>query len=208
MDIEYGADIINKYRDIYTKYNKKIKFIAVAFVVATIAIVLRKSFTSIDQSIENDTVMSIDETPPELITLSKKFFENARESNTKYRRFVRKKNTINQLIQRRNIANVRQEIDAILNAEDWHCVHLRHYDVPFDIVMFKNNLTMIDPNIVMISEEFQTKQEVGVDNIRRFVKRPVMITVDYVDEKLYSVHNRTLTGNDAICFSYYKDIEF
>lgn len=209
MDIEYGKSVLSEYRKLYKKYSKKIWFLAVFFTVVTLAIIVEKSFRSIEKSVENNSGVSFTEDPPEPLNFDEtSMIPILPEKNVVYRDFVLKTSPLNKMLQKHSLNMLHNKTMNILIKNQWDCVHLRHFGLNYDILVFKSkNITVVNPEIIHISDEMQVKHELGLDNTRRVVKRPISISLNFIDKDLETQKNLTLSGNDAACLSYYKNIK-
>lgn len=210
MDLEYGKEIIGKYNGLYKKHKNKVWYMTSLFVVVTLAVILKQSIQiDIDESVASGSGFSLDEAGPELITLKKHVIDVKIDKESSFKKFQVKQNRLNRMIQTKNLANVFEEVYQHVLIENWECIHLKHFGVPYDIILFFDpNITMLEPKITQISDEFILQQEIGIDNVRKYIKRPSELSVEYLQDDLETMVSKRLEGDAAACFSYYYNIKF
>jgi hypothetical protein len=200
-DPEYGSVKLHKnYKKVleFVQNNKrKIKTITIAFFVMTCAILIRFAYDNTD-NIKNN-VITLDEEVYTIFDLSE-FDPKVERSFTVD--FPIKTSLVNQRLQKLNIETAETKVREFLKESGYDCIHLRHFGVVYDMIFF-NNVTMINPEVVKLSENKVNKKEENLNGEIHFAKRSTSVIVNYIDKDLEKQYGEKLWGNNAICFQFY-----
>lgn len=201
-DLEFGGIEISKnMRKIlrYYENNKKlIKKTGMAFIVLTLALILKGSLNNIEKV--QDTVITFDEETYKTFILNDNLDPDV--DNDKIKQFHVKNSKINQQLQIMNLESVENKIKKYLDSTNDICIHARHFGCEYDILVFQN-ITVINPEIVSTSNTMKNIKEKHLNGEKVFHKRFTEITINYLDKKLNQKYDKVLYGTQAICFQHY-----
>lgn len=199
-DLEVGSVFVSKkvkkVVDFYRKNEGRVKHGLYASFFLTIALIIKLAFHNFDTVIEHAPVITFDEDTYTPFKMTKEIIPKV-ESKSSIQ-FPIKESQVNWKIQTLNLLQSRKHALEY----GYLCVHLRHFNVPYDILIF-DNITMVNPVVVSESEETKNIKEMSLDGTSKRVKRPVWIKVKYHDESLSKVEN-TLWYDYAACFAHYE----
>lgn len=199
-DLEYGVVTFSKRVQFLIKNKHKLKNFIVAFLILSIALVIKFAFYNIDNVIESASVVTLDEDVYKPFKLTKEIILDVGDKATI--QFPTKNSQINWKIQALNIAQGRAQVLDYINKVGFVCLHMRHFGVQYDIIVFKN-VTMVNPVVVDESEEKIMRQEETLSGKKSRKKRPIWIKIKYKDESLID-QVITLWNNQAACFAHYE----
>lgn len=163
---------------------------------------MKIGYSEVDNIIEHSAsrVVTLDEESYKPFTMSKEIIKKVETKESIP--FVIKTSSINWKMQSLNLIQVRDRIMEYLKELNYICLHARHFNVPYDIIVFEN-ITMVDPMVEWESEVKSTITEVALDGTTRHVKRSNQLRVSFIDE--YLKHQTlTLDKFQSACFSHYE----
>lgn len=203
-DLEYGpitlSNSMQKLADYYRNNKKKIKYFSVGFFVLTIALIIKLGYNNVESVIETASAITLDEAAYKPFTWSETMISTVDSKSVK--KVVIKESHVNWKSQSLNILKFRDHVMEYLKSGDYICIHARHFDVPFDIIIFQNN-TMINPNVDKESDTYQYVKEQSLDGTITRHKRPDTLDIVYTDSSLNRQYI-TLYGDQAACFCHYE----
>ena len=203
IDLEYGSVYlsknINKAIDFYNTNKKTIFLVLLSFFVISISILIKFSFNNIDR-LPNVSYITLDEEPFKPFDVIDTLIVKADKISTK--QFPIKTSIINIKLQSMNLISVQNKIRRFLQQTNNVCVHARHFSSEYDILVF-NNLTIINAEIVGMSEVKKNVKEMNLVGETNYAKRSVMLTINYIDTSLEKKVKYELYGHQAMCFQYY-----
>lgn len=203
-DIEFGGIKFSKkvkwLVSLYDKNKHRLKHIIFAFIGVTLALIVKFAFYNMDDVVASASVITLDEDVYKPFKLSKDIILDVGDKATL--QFPLKSSQINWKIQALNIAQGRSHVLNYIEEAGFVCLHMRHFGVPYDILVFRN-LTMVNPVVLGESEEKIMRQEETLAGKKYRKKRPKWIKVKYVDESLVE-QTITLWGEQATCFAHYE----
>lgn len=207
VDIEYGRHITKQYAKFKSIVeDKRSRKLFAALVVVTMAILIQYSYQSIDTSIMNKQGFSLVEEAPEdfVVDTDKLFFSRKHD---KYRKLHIKNNAVNQKIQTSMLNRAKEQIQQKLAEKDWTCIHIRYFDIDYDIIVFRdNNIGMlIEPNILGVSSTFKLINELDIEDNLHYINRPTHVNVEYKTPELLTRVVK-LDDQDAYCYAHYYQI--
>jgi hypothetical protein len=204
VDLEYGQVTLSKQMkrlvDYYRKNERKIKYFAIGFVVLTVALIIKLGFNNVDTVIETATAITLDESAYQPFKWSENIIVSVDAKGVK--KFPIKESHVNWKMQSLNIIQAREHVMEYLKKGGYLCIHMRHFNVPYDIIVFQN-VTMVNPLVEKESDTYRYVKEESLDGTTSRQKRPETLDIVYYDEGL----NRqfiTLYGNQASCFAHYN----
>lgn len=201
-DIELGpmlmTDKVKWLVDMYRKNEGKLRYIIISCAVVTIALVIKYAFYNMDAVIETAGVITFDEDVYTPFKLTNELITDVGRASIQ---FPVKDSPVNWKIQTLNLVQSSQFVVDYLTNAGFNCVHLRHFGVSYDIIVFKN-VTMVNPAVLKESPEKLNVKEMSLDGTVNWKKRPVWLKIAYVNEALEK-QEVVLTGDQAICFSHY-----
>lgn len=204
-DLEFGGVHISrkvqKLVNLYKKNEHRIKYIIVSFCVVTVALMVKYASYNVDTVVESATAITFDEETYTQFVLSKEILPNV-ESGAGVRKFPIKGSKINWKMQTLNIVQARNKVWEYLDKAKQTCIHLKHFGVPYDILVFKN-VTMVNPEVLMESEEHKKIKEMSLDGSVNRKSRPIWIKVGYYSEALI-YQTDVLWGVQSYCFAHYE----
>lgn len=184
----------------YRKHKEKIHQLGVAFLALTIALVIKAGYHNIDKVVESATAITLDEPSYVPFKLSDTVFTTVKTRSSI--KFPIKESHVNTKMQSLNLIQARDRAREYLDEGSYTCIHLRHFDVPYDIIVF-DNVTMVNPQVTRESDDFVYVKETSLDGESQRVQRPTFLDITYVDEGLVT-RKTTLVGNQAVCFAHYE----
>jgi hypothetical protein len=206
-DLEGGPmDISKKVKemvDLYKRYEHRMKYILISALVVTVALILKYASYNVDSVIETATAITFDEKTYERFTLSPELMTVlSDEERGRSQKFPIKGSQVNWKMQTLNIVHARNIVWAYLSGANQECIHLRHFGVPYDIIIFKN-VTMVNPDVLEESPNHRKIKEMSLDGTVSRKSRPDWVKVGYYSEALtYQVS--TLWGSQSYCFAHYE----
>jgi hypothetical protein len=108
---------------------------------------------------------------------------------------------MNHRMQVQNLAAVTGEVRKWLDRTGNVCVHVRHWGVPLDILVFANE-TMVNPRIAEEGSVRRNILEVDLAGRERWRQRATSVTVNFWDAQLLP-QMRTLWEEQAFCLAHY-----
>ena len=203
-DLEYGtvklSDKVKWLVKLYNKNKHRLRHIIVAFVVVSIALVVKFAFYNIDEVVATTGALTLDEDVYKPFKLSQEMIPDVGEKTSI--QFPIKTSNINWKMQVLNIAQSSAHALKYIESVGFVCIHLRHFNVPYDIIVFQNN-TMVNPVVMAESDEKIMRQEETLAGKKSRKRRPVWIKVKYFDKSLVE-QTTTLWNNQATCFAHYE----
>ena len=203
-DIEYGPVKLSKQMkhvvDYYRKNSTKIKYFGVGFMVLTLALIIKLGYNNVDAVIQTATAITLDEVAYKPFKWSETMNPNVESKSVK--NFPLKESHVNWKMQSLNILQVREHVIKYLLEGGYECIHTRHFDVPYDIIIF-TNVTMVNPKIESESDMYHYVKEMALDGTEKHQKRPDYIDIVYYDEGLNKKYI-TLYDNQAACLLHYN----
>lgn len=203
-DPEYGSVRMNKrLKKVYdyVSVNKsKIKTFFFTFIVVTVSLLVRYSFDNVEKITEN-RIITLDEEPYEIFEL--KHINTEVIDRDSVVQFPIKTSIINRKLQIMNLESVENQIRGYLNESENICIHARYFGCKYDILVFQN-VTMINPEVLSVSNIKRNVQEKDVEGNVKFSKRSTQLNINYVDKNMEYKYRQNLYGNQAICFQFYE----
>jgi hypothetical protein len=203
-DIEYGPIMLSKRMkqcvEYYKKNNKKIKYFCIGFLILTLALIIKLGLNNVDSVIETATAITLDEAVYKPFKWSETIIPDVEFKSVK--KFPIKESHVNWKMQSLNIIQAREHVIDYLKQGGYICIHMRHFSVPYDIIVF-NNITMVNPLVESESDTYHYVNEESLTGVTSRKKRPDTVNIVYHDEGL----NRqfiTLYDNQASCFAHYS----
>lgn len=204
VDLEYGhiklSEKMKRLVSYYRKNERKIKYFGVGFIVMTLALIVKMGFNNVDTVIETATAITLDEPAYEPFKWSESIIIDVDSKGVK--KFPIRESHVNWKMQSLNIIHAREHVMEYLKKGGYVCIHMRHFDVPYDIIVFQN-LTMVNPLVEGESETYHYVKEESLDGTTMRKKRPLSLDTVYYDEALNRQFT-TLYGNQASCFAHYN----
>lgn len=203
-DIEQGSiKLSDKVRWLVKLYNKnkhRLKHIIFAFVVVTLALIVKFAFYNIDDVVASASAITIDEGVYKPFKVSEDIIVDVEDKASIH--FPIKTSNINWKMQALNLAQVTSHVLKYIEGVNYVCIHARHFGVLYDIIVFRN-MTMVNPTVLGESDEKIMRQEVTLAGVKSRKKRPNWIKIKYRDESLVE-RTTTLWNNQAGCFAHYE----
>ena len=201
-DLEYGTGfLVKKYKkvfDFYRQNSRRLKRGAVVFIVVAAAIVVKLGFRNIDKVVSTATAITMDEESYKPFTVDITKF--TMEVGTPEQYPIRD-SLVNRKMQSINIAHVASTVEDWLKTTGNLCVHLKYFQVPWDILVFPN-ITIINPQIISEGSTRRNIQEVDLGGETRWKQRATSVYLKYFDRELTQRHD-TLWENYAYCLAHY-----
>lgn len=166
----------------------------------TVALVLRYGYLNIESVIERATAVTLDEAPYEPFMMSPHIMNEAPVASEK---FPLKTSHVNWRMQAHNIAFARGVALEYLENAGYLCVHLRHFGVPYDILVFRNGTVMVNPEVEREGQLSVMVQEVSLAGDIARKRRATSLDVTYLDQSL-NRQRGSLDQEDAFCFAHYE----
>lgn len=194
---------VKEFVELYKRHEHRIKYILISCLAVTVALILKYASYNVDNVIETATAITFDEKTYEQFELSPELIPSlSDEEKGRSRKFPIKGSQINWKMQTLNIVHARNTVWEYLSGAKQECIHLRHFRVPYDIIVFKN-VTMVNPDVLEEAPEHRKIKEMSLDGTTARKSRPVWIKVGYYSEALtYQVI--TLWGPQSYCFAHYE----
>jgi predicted Holliday junction resolvase-like endonuclease len=203
-DVEQGSirlsDKVRWLVKLYDKNKHRLQRIIFAFVVVTLALIIKFAFHNIDDVVASASVITMDEDVYKPFKISEEIIVDVGDKTSIY--FPIKTSDINWKMQALNIAQATSHILRYIEGVDYVCIHARHFGIPFDIIVFRN-LTMVNTVVMGESDENIMRQEVTLAGVKTRNRRPNWIKIKYRDESLVE-KTTTLWGEQAACFAHYE----
>jgi hypothetical protein len=204
-DLEFGAvnvsDKVRRLVRFYRANDRKIRFIAMSSAVVTLALIVKFAFYNFDTVVATAGVITLDESVYTPFTMSRDFMVSPSDTRGSIR-FPIADSAVNLKMQAINLVQGRNHAMEYLDKVGFTCIHLRHFDVRYDILVFKN-VTMVNPTVLAESEERVVVKERALTGDIGRKKRPVWIRVSYYDVSL-SPQTTTLWRAHSSCYAYYE----
>lgn len=204
VDLEYGKITLSKQMqriaDYYRKNERKIKYFSAGFIFLTIAIIIKLGINNVDSVVEAATAITLDEAAYQPFKWSDTIKVNVDSKSVK--KFPIKESHVNWKMQALNIMQAREHVLEYLRKGDYICIHMRHFDVPYDIIVFQN-ITMVNPVVEKESDTYYYVKEMSLDGTTSRQKRPTSLDIVYYDEGLNRKYV-TLYNDQAACFAHYN----
>jgi hypothetical protein len=202
-DIEFGTVYVSgKVKwlvNLYKSNDRKIRYIAVSFFVVTVALVIKFAFYNIDTVINSTGIITFDEDVYIPFKLSDEIIPHV--DGFANIQFPTKDSSVNWKIQTLNLVQSRHRVVEYLINSGFSCIHLRHFGVSYDIIVFRN-ITMVNPVVIGESPEKVSIKEMSLDGTICRKKRSIWLKIEYVDAAL-TKQGIILTGDQSSCFSHY-----
>ena len=200
-DLEFGGAAIRKrYKSILKFYKSNARHIPrvlMLLTVITLSIVVRWGVTNVDRVVEGATGVSFEEDTFVPFTIG----EFTATEPVKRKQFEIKTSIVNHKMQRMNLETVTDQVRAFLEESGNVCVHLVHFHVPYDIIVF-SNITIVNPQIVEESKVRTNVKEIDLNGDSKWASRAEYVHVRHYNEHLNQVHTM-LWGHQSVCFQYY-----
>lgn len=204
QDLEFGPIVLTakmkRFVAWFKRHQHNMKYFIISFVFLTIAIIIKFGFRNIDSVIESATAITLDEPVYTPFVLTDEIIPVVEKKSVI--RFPFKESHINWKLQTLNLVQSRNQVLIYLEQVGYTCIHLRHFGVPYDILVF-TNMTVVNPEVIEESEEYQMIKEYDLDGTTKRSKRPTYIKIAYLDESL-NKKSVTLFGDQAVCFAHYE----
>jgi hypothetical protein len=205
VDLEWGGNdyIMKRYRwlfDFVKAHRRRIRRGAVAMAVLTVALVVKLGFTHMAAAAEGATAITMDEETYEPFRLGELRLSLG-DGAPPVRQMVLRESPMNRRMQAHNVAEVAEEIRRWLDRTENTCVHLRHWGVPLDVVVF-DNVTVVNPQILEEGPVRKNILEVDLAGEERWRQRATSVAIKFYDETL-SQKWETLWGDQAFCLAHY-----
>lgn len=203
-DLEYGKVTLSKqmqkFAYYYRKNEKRIKYFGIGFIVLTLALIVKLGINNVDSVVEAATAITLDEAAFQPFKWSQTININVDSKSVK--KFPIKGSHINIKLQSLNILKFKEHVMDYLKKGNYICIHARHFDVPYDIIVFQN-ITLVNPVIEQESDTYYYIKELSLDGTTTRQKRPTSLDIVYYDEGLNRQYI-TLFNNQAACFAHYN----
>lgn len=203
-DIEYGPIKLSKQMkqavEYYRNNKSKIKYFGAGFLILTFALIVKLGYNNVDTVIETATGITLDEVMYRPFKWSETMIPTVESKSVK--NFPLKESHVNWKMQSLNILQIREHVIQYLKKGGYECIHARHFDVPYDIIVF-SNITMVNAKVESESDTYSYVNEEALDGTTSRHKRPDTLDIVYHDEGL----NRqfiTLYNGQANCFAHYN----
>ena len=202
QDLEFGGKFWSeKYKNItklYTKFKRhKLRFITLLTVVS-LSLIIKWGLTNVDRVVGSATAISFEETPYKPIELGQ---IDVKTKITDVEQYEIKDSIINRKIQKMNIDIITNEIIEFLKNTRNICIHIKHFGVKYDILVF-HNLTMINPQIISESKTRKNIPEISIDGEQTWSSRSTDMYIKYYNANLELTYTN-LFFDQAYCFAYY-----
>lgn len=203
-DLEYGgAFLVKKYQKVFDFYKKnrvRIRRGAIVFGVVATAIIIKLGFRNMDTVVETATAITMDEETYQPFKLDlTKFTPGVPEIDVG--QLPLKDSVVNRRMQAMNVADVSATVGEWLNKTGNLCVHLKHFQVPWDIIVFPNT-TIINPQIISEGKTRKNIKEENLEGDTTWKQRATSIYLKYFDKELNQKHD-TVWFNYAYCLAHY-----
>jgi len=203
-DLEFGIVAVSaKVKwlvDLYKKNEGKLRYIIFAVVGVTLALVIKFAFYNFDNVVGSSGVITFDESVYTPFKLSATMIPHT-ETKTSIQ-FPLKDNDANSKGQISNLVHARAHVVTYLESTGFCCIHLRHFGVPYDIIVFRN-LTMINPLVLNESPTRGYVNEMALDGTTSRKQRPVWLEISFINVALVK-QSVTLVGDQVKCFTHYE----
>lgn len=188
--------------DLYKRHEHRLKYILLSSFIVTVAMIVKYASYNVENVIVAATAITFDEKTYEQFTLSPEIIPVLTDEQKASQKFPIKGSQVNWKMQTVNVVQARNVVWEYLDTAKHECIHLRHFGVPYDIIVFRN-VTMVNPDVVEESPVSKKIKEMALDGSVSRKSRPTWITVGYYTEALvYKVI--TLWGAQAYCFAHYE----
>lgn len=184
----------------YRNNEHRLKFIVLSSIVVTVALIVKYASYKVESVLETATAITLDEETYTHFVLSPEIIQVVEGAGI--RKFPIKLSKVNWKMQTLNIVHARNHVIKYLDNGKQTCIHLKHFGVPYDILIF-TNLTMVNPEVLMESDELKKVKELSLDGSVTRKNRPTWIKVGYFTEAL--VYQVTyIWGAQSYCFAHYE----
>jgi hypothetical protein len=205
-DLEFGPmSLTNNVKWLVKLYRSnegpRVRYMVMSTVIITIALIIKYGFHNLDNVMDHSaSVITFDEDVYIPFRLSSDI--SPRVDSKASIEFPIKESKVNWKIQTINLIQSRSHVVVYLDKLGYVCIHLRHFGVPYNIMVFKN-ITMVNPVVVGESDEMVSKKEIALDGTIVRKRRPLWLKISHRDE---SLTHRTvvLYGDQATCFAHYE----
>lgn len=200
-DLESGTEFLSlklkKFIKWYKTNQKSVKTFLISFLLLSIAIIIKKGFNSFESAIETVTAISMDE---ELyIPFQLGEFTDIPSGDSC--ELVIKDSMVNRRMQLINIDMVVEEVREFLVTSGNICIHLKHFGVSLDIVVFPNQ-TVINPHVISQGSVWKNVPEMKVSGEEIWSRRATSLYVKFYNAELTQVYD-TLWNEQAFCLAHY-----
>lgn len=186
--------------DIYKKNKKHLKKYISGFIMLAGVLICKAGFENVDTVVHTASAITFEEPVYEPFHFSEEVIPKVESKTSKT--FPVKSSEVNWKAQAINIATFQAHVLEYLKASGYECIHARHFNVAYDILVF-SNVTMINPVVLKESDEKVFLKEVALDETILRVKRPIAIEIRYLDDGLQE-KNVVLYGIQSACFGHYE----
>lgn len=203
-DLEFGplglTDGMKRLIKFYNSNRHRMFSFLVAFSILSFAVIVKLGYRNVDSVIETATSITLDEESYRPFKWSMEVIPEVEDRSTRV--FELKESHVNWKMQALNLAQFKVFVMEYIESVGYVCIHARHFDVPYDIIIF-NNMTLVNPHVESEGTRLEYVKEISLSGGVSRHKRPTQITVTYIDEALNRQH-RTLYGDQAFCFAHYN----
>lgn len=204
MDLEYGGGfLVEKYKRVfnfYKKHKRRLRQGSIIFAIITVAIIVKLGFRNMDHVVETASAITMDEETYQPFKLDITKFSPEGPA-LEVAQLTIKDSVVNRRMQAMNIADVSTRVSDWLDKTGNLCVHLKHFQVPYDILVFPNE-TIINPQIISEGKTRKNINEVDLGGDTVWKQRATSIYLKYFDKDLTQKHD-TLWFNSAYCLAHY-----
>lgn len=180
------------------RHRKHMKHIWITIVALTILLLAKHMKLSFDHFESARAALSLEESAYHPFQLGKLQLTVVNKTSIK---FPLKRSHINREMQRLHLQEIHHRVAIYLNETSQLCMHLRHYEVPYDILFFHNE-TIINPYVEDESESTIRVKETSLDGTSKRQNRPLWIKLSYYNATLQ--YNTVTFNNDAsFCIAHY-----
>lgn len=202
-DLEFGGVYVSRkvqnFVKLYKKNEHRLKYIFISSFIVTIALLLKYASHNVDSVIETATAITFDEETYSQFMLSPEIIPVV---DGGIRKFPIKGSKVNWKMQTLNIVQARNHVWEYLDKAKQTCIHLKHFGVPYDILIF-SNVTMVNPEVLSESSDHKKIKEMSLDGTVTRKSRPTWIQVGYYTEAL-TYQKAFIWGAQSYCFAHYE----
>jgi len=199
-DLEYGGAFLKeKYRflvSVVTRHGGKVRRFSVAFLVITLAILVRYGVHNVQGVIEAATAITLDEESYVPLGVNTKVLEKVPHG-----RFPIRDSMVNRRMQVSNLGVLSEHVQGFLESSGNVCAHLSEFGVPYNILVFPN-LTLVNAEIISEGLVRHNVLEVDLRGERAWASRAGNVYIKYYNCDLENLYV-TLYGERAYCFAFY-----
>lgn len=201
-DIEYGPLALKPWMQKVIANKDKLYKLAIVWAITTALIAIKWGYANIDTMAMQSTVITLDE--PTYVPFTFTSTPQDHVDSTFTQQFHIKESILNKKTQIQNIMNFQQTVQLYLYNTNNLCIHARHFNVPYDIIIY-NNMTLIDPVVIDESPQQTYFTESSLNGTVTKKKRAVWSKVTFINERLQKSET-TLHGALSACFCHYEYI--